>query len=138
MRGLRVLCTGRGRNFTVQFRSKVSEKNILHAVACKSEGNYPPTNETLLSICVFISDLRLVSQVRINVTKGGETAPLCFNNAAASNSPATRSARRLTSVCKTIASPRGPRFLPFTSSELKLKFLFLAYNFSCRFGPRYL
>ena len=44
--------------------------------------------------------------------------------------------RRLKSVYKTI--PFARRFSPFTFSELKVKFLFLAYNFSCRFRPRYL
>lgn len=34
--------------------------------------------------------------------------------------------------------PSARRFSPFTFSELKVKFLFLAYNFSCRFRPRYL
>lgn len=33
---------------------------------------------------------------------------------------------------------RGRRLFPFTFSELKVKFLFLAYNFSCRFRARYL
>lgn len=97
-------------------------------------------NEFLFStyinfIIVFINYnfFLFIKMVMISNWSGTEKRIFCFNNGC------IKLCDGYSKIKKCLQNhPFARRFSPFTFSELKVKFLFLAYNFSCRFRPRYL